>query len=373
MKDRTLGRTGVKVSEIGLGGHREGVESRSGVARTARFFLSTQERARAVGAAIDAGVTYFDTTYGCETASLGQSLKLLDRDGLFVSGMRVDFFANWLAEGGDIRAYTRREVEACVREFGFPAVDQFMLGAMEQGDPLAHPRSAMEDALDELGRLRDKGLIRFIGFSCHSSDYAARLLEAFPAFDTVMVPYNFVNRSAEGRLAAALQSTGAAWVAMKALVWHVYGLPVTVLRNLRPAPGRLAIDPSAAIAKLALRFILANPLVCSAVAAANTVEAARENTSASPAAQLTERDHATLAAYAGAMIAEDFVPLAIGGLLEDNLRVRANAFGLIRGKLGWDVPGIDWEAEDAPQQARRLAEGLLSRLKGDGRWAELIG
>ena len=143
MKYRVLGRTGVRVSEVGLGGHREGVETRSGIACTARFFLPAETRARVVGRAIDAGVTYFDTTYGCEAASLGESLRLLKRrDGLFVSGMRVDFFKNWLAEKTDIRPYTRREVEACLRGFGQPSIDQFLLGAMCMGDPLSHPQAS---------------------------------------------------------------------------------------------------------------------------------------------------------------------------------------------------------------------------------------
>ena len=52
-------------------------------------------------------------------------------------------------------------------------------------------------------------------------------LDGFPAFDAVMVPYNYVNRVAEGNLAKAVKKSGAALVAMKTHVWHVYGVPVT--------------------------------------------------------------------------------------------------------------------------------------------------
>ena len=87
MRSRLLGRSGIEVSEIGLGGHREGVEDRGGIARTARFFLSAQDRARVVGRAIDGGATYFDTTFGCEIESLGESLRILGRrDGLLNLG-----------------------------------------------------------------------------------------------------------------------------------------------------------------------------------------------------------------------------------------------------------------------------------------------
>ena len=116
MQYRTYGKTQQVVSEIGMGGHREGVETGDDLARNARFFLSAQERARVVGHAIDQGVTYFDTTFGTEIESLGESLRLLKRrDGLFVSGMRVDFFANMLKDPEGIRAYTRREVTPVYR------------------------------------------------------------------------------------------------------------------------------------------------------------------------------------------------------------------------------------------------------------------
>lgn len=367
---RILGRTGVRVSEVGLGGHREGVEARGGIAATARFFLSAQERARVVGRAIDAGVTYFDTTYGCEAASLGESLRLLKRrEGLYVSGMRVDFFKNWLAEKTDVRAYTRREVEVCLRDLNCGPLDQFLLGAMDMGDPLSHPRSILDDAIDELHQLRDEGKIRFIGFSCHEPDYAAAILKAFPAFDTVMTPYNVVNRQAEGKLADVLRESGAAWVAMKPLVWHVYGLPVTVLKNLPGVPGRFAIDRSVPIAHLALRFVLANSLLATCVPAVNTAAAMDENVAASGAGSLTAAQESVLTAYAAAMAAEEFVPLAIAGLLDDNMRVRSNAIAFVRRKFNWPVEGLDYEADDAPQRAGRVAREFINRLKQDPRWA----
>ncbi len=372
MKYRTLGRSGIRVSEVGVGGHREGVETQGGIDRTARFFASDQERARVIGAAIDAGITYFDSTYYCEIESLGQSLRLLGRrDGLIVSGMRVDFFANYLHERGDIRAYVRREVEGCLRAFGFDHVDQFICGAMEQGDPVSH-RPEMEDAIDELDRLRQQGKLRLIGFSTHEPDYGARLLSAFPAFDTAMVPYNFANRAAEGKLAAEVQSRTAALIAMKTLVWHIYGIPVTVLRHLRPAPGRLELCPDVPIGRLALQFVLANQQISTCVPAVNSIESARQNASAS-GRTLDAGELRSLEQYAAAMVAEDFVPLAIAALHEKNGRILANALGLLGRKLKLDLPSIDWGANDAQQKAQQVAKKVLRDLAADDQWAPLIG
>ena len=368
MKQRPFWRTARQVSEIGLGGHREGVEQGEGLARQARFHDSDQSRAAVIAEAIDRGVTYFDTTFGCEIASLGCSFRILGRrEGLFVSGMRVDFFSNYLREGqGDIRRYTRREVEGRLREFGFEHVEQFLLGALESGDPLAHPAGLIQDALEELDLCRKEGKIAHIGFSCHDSDYATRLLEAFPAFESVMTPYNFANRQAQGKLAGVLRATGKAWIAMKPLVWHVYGIPVTTLRHLQPVPGRLEFDACAPIAQLALRWILANPLVTTTVPAVNSIAAAREDAAASGMETLTPEEIRCLEQYATAMTAEDTKVLALAGMMEGNLRVRGFAMFLID-KFGLTYPEIDFDAQDAPHKMEAFARSALDKLAADGR------
>ena len=373
MKYRAFGRTGMEASEIGLGGHREGVDTGNGCARTARFHVTAQERAQVVGRAIDAGVTYFDSTYGCEIESLGQSLRLLGkRDGLVVSGMRVDFFGNLLGNSVDARTFTRREVEGRLRDFGFDHIDQFLLGALDGGDPLSHPRALLDDALDELDKLKKEGKVRFVGFSCHNPDYAARLIETFGRFDSVMTPYNFVNRAAEGRLAEVLRQTGIAWIAMKPLVWHIYGVPVTAIRNLRPAPGRLDFDPTAPIARLALQSVLANPLISTTVPSVNSVGAVDEDVAASDARPLSPADLRHLGQYAAAMTAEEMVPLAIGGLLEPNHRVQNCAIHELCRRLKWEMPKIDPAAADAHATTQREAGRLLSRLKAESHWADLV-
>lgn len=373
MKYRQYGRAGIEVSEIGLGGHREGVETENGILRNARFFRDSQERARVVGRAIDNGVTYFDSTFGCEIESLGESFRLLGkRDGLFVSGMRVDFFANLLADELDVRRYTRREVESRIREFGFDHIDQFVMGAMESGDPLSHPKSILDDAFDELYKMRDEGKLKYVGFSCHDPDYAARLLVEYANFDAVMVPYNFINRTAESNLADAVKMTGAAWIGMKSLVWQIYGIAACVIKHLLPVERRLEHDPNLPVARMAMQYILENPLLATCVPASNSIECVDENCQASGRDLLNEADHRALQAYAAANTAEDSVPLAIGGLFEYNARTLCMSISLLNRVLGIEVKHIDWAADDAETCAQQTAKEIIATLRSDPKWAPML-
>ena len=374
MNKRKYGRSEFAVSEVGVGGHREGVETGGGVARNARFFCSAEERARVVGRAMELGVTYFDTTFGCEIASLGESLRIVGRrDEAFVSAMRVDFYANLIRDEAGPREFTRREVESRLGEFGFDRVEQFMLGAIEAGDPMANGRSALEDAFVELANLKAEGKIGLVGFSCHSPDYAARVLEAFPDFDAVMTPYNFANTAAEGALAAALDRTRAAWIAMKPLVWRVYGIPVTVLRRLAPT-GDGAFDPRMPVASLALRFILQNPRVTTTVAAVNSRSEVEENASASGAGPLSADEVAELERYRAACDIDSHALLAMGGLLTENLRVRFMAIRHAEKALGLEPEGIDPSSDDAEERARAAASRVVDLLReGPARRALLQG
>ena len=221
----------------------------------------------------------------------------------------------------------------------------------------------LDEALDELFKLRDEGKCRFIGFSTHTPDYAARLLDTYPVFDAVMVPYNFANRAAEGALTNSLQKLGTALIAMKTHIWYIYGIPVTVLRHLNPVPGRVALDPTVSIGTYALQFVLQNPHITTCVPAMNTLNAVDENIAAASPSVLTDKARQHLQNYDDAMQAENLVPLAIGGLLENNMRVQFYAINLLNKQLGTAVLALDLAADDAEKQVKAHAAARLAMLK----------
>ena len=58
---------------------------------------------------------------------------------------------------------------------------------VEDVDTIMGPGGALETFLEA----RDKGLVRFLGFSAHSEDAAIALMDRF-AFDTILFPFNWV-------------------------------------------------------------------------------------------------------------------------------------------------------------------------------------
>jgi aryl-alcohol dehydrogenase-like predicted oxidoreductase len=375
---RNLGTQGPLISIIGMGGHREGYDTKPGLERNARFFRTHQERARIVGAAIDAGVTYFDTTFPCEMESLGKSLSLLDRrEGLFISGMRVDYLGNFLTYGekwnNDIKAYLRSEVEERFKESSLDFLDQFMLGAMEQGDPLSHP-ALMDETISVLNQLVDEGKIGRFGFSCHDQELAAKLLNKYPQFSTVMVPYNFANRKAEELLIPEIKKSGAAFVAMKSMVWAEYGIPVGALRSLPPLSGFVEHDPSVSVGSLALRWILSNPLVSTVIPAMNSLEEVNENTALGMEKDfsLDNQDNSQLEAFRKTSFSSNYVYLALAGLLSNNLRVRGHGIRVLSNQLGRDFDESLFDEEQGEEKAKKLANDLLELFSRDSDYARLL-
>ncbi len=181
-----LGRTGFKVSTMGLGA---GGPSRLGV----RSGRTEEESCRVVCAALDLGITLFDTSesYGTE-ALLGKALRQVKREDVVI--------CTKLHGGIDGRAKKEREVEATLDRsllhLGTDYIDVYMMHAIgaKRYDAIAVP------LLPSLQKMKDKGKIRAIGITeCFGVDSGHKMLQralADDAYDVIMVGFNMLNTSA---------------------------------------------------------------------------------------------------------------------------------------------------------------------------------
>lgn len=189
MEYRILGRTGLKVSTMGVGA---GGHSRLGQ----RYNRSTAESAAIIRQALDAGVNFIDTAevYGTEEI-VGQAIQGIDRDTVVLStkkstGQRIT--------PADVQA----SLEASLGRLGVDYIDIYHLHGvtLDDYDYLLH------EIVPALHRLRDQGKIGHVGITERfGSDTQHIMLERAlqdNVWDVMMVGFNLLNQSARERVFA---------------------------------------------------------------------------------------------------------------------------------------------------------------------------
>lgn len=203
---RPLGRSGLVVSAVGLGGNNFG---RAGTA------TQTQQGADAViGAALDAGVNLIDgaDVYGAHRGLseevLGRALEgrrdrfvLATKFGMDMEGANGP---DWGARGS--RRYVRSAVEASLRRLRTEWIDLYQLHAPD-------PITPIEETLDVLGDLVHEGKVRYIGHSnlagwqIAEAEFVARLGGGV-RFISAQNEYNLLARGAEAEVLPAVRAYG---------------------------------------------------------------------------------------------------------------------------------------------------------------------
>ena len=209
MEYRTLGRTGLRVSLLGLG---SGGASRLGQA----YQASTEAITRLVRRALDAGVNLIDTapSYAHSEALLGEALAGVPRDQYVLSTkfqpQRRD---GGLREPDELRA----SLEASLRALRTDAVDVFYLHGI--GPQIYAP--VVERFVPPLLAAREAGRIRFLGLTeRYQTDHAhAAPLRAIQDghFDVLMVGLNLLSPAAVLSVLPAAQAANIGIVVMCAV------------------------------------------------------------------------------------------------------------------------------------------------------------
>jgi len=198
---RTLGKTGLKVSEIGFGGHswayKKVPDGKGGLRR-----VSVDEAEKMIAAGLQMGVNYFDScTSLYESSTPGQALhRLGKRDKVLISIRVTHKMKGIKADQQEIYKWTEERLKLWKTDY----VDFCLLCNTEKDTP----RSGYWDmsySIEALDKLKEQGKIRFTGFGCHFTPEL--FLEAFDKFgdyfDVCSLPYNIRHRAAEKIIPAA--------------------------------------------------------------------------------------------------------------------------------------------------------------------------
>jgi len=282
MKYRVLGRTGFRVSELGLGGHEYArflnpshfpgarkLEEKVGVEE----LLETQgPRTELIKRAIDAGVNYFDTGIVEEAQSLGLALKTLGRRSEVYIAAEAIFPFRRLKESPRPRwrDVITEGVEDRLRTLETDYIDVFNIHMPEDG----YSPERLEVTVEALREAKDQGRIRAIGAATHELGFLAELMRKYDCFDSVMVPYNYHDQEAGRVLFSLCKALDIGVVVMKPLCWPYYGISFAHF-----APSGLE-TAGYTPAQTSLRWILKSPEASTVVPAANTLTELEENLAA---------------------------------------------------------------------------------------------
>ncbi|MET3511944.1 MULTISPECIES: aldo/keto reductase [Plantibacter] len=203
---RPLGRSGLLVSAVGIGCNNFG--------REGTVTESLDGTRAVVDAAIDAGVTLFDTAdiygreYGLSERLLGQAIAgRRDEIVLATKFGHVDYespIPNWGAKGS--RRYIRLAVEGSLRRLRTDWIDLYQLHTPDPFTPIEETIAALDELVHE-GKIRYAGHSNFAGWQLTEADWAARTA-GHPAFISAQNEYSLLVRGAERELFPAMRAAG---------------------------------------------------------------------------------------------------------------------------------------------------------------------
>ena len=198
---RVLGKTGLKVSEIGFGGHSWAyprVPTADGSLRK----VTVDEAVEMIRAGLELGVNFLDSCTALEESSTpGEAIKRLKARDRVIISVRVSHKMKGRKEDRDeIYEWTERRLKLWQTEH----VDLCLL-CNSTGDTLQSGYWDMSYSIEALDKLKQQGKIRYTGFGCHFTP--ALFLQAIDKFgdyfDICSMPYNVRHRAAETVFPAA--------------------------------------------------------------------------------------------------------------------------------------------------------------------------
>lgn len=292
MKQNTLGRAPVQVSEIGYGCMSLGHDH--------------QQNARLLHRALELGVTFFDTAdlydKGFNEESVGRAFRGV-RDQVVIA---TKVGNRWREDGSGwdwdaSPTYLRRAVEESLKRLQTDYIDLYQLHGGTLGDDLYGVVETFED-------LQARGLIRAYGVSSVRPNVIREWAKR-SGMASVMTQYSLVDRRPEEAVLDSLHQNGVSVIARGPVAKGILSKDGAArVQNgfLDHAPETLELaraalqaleTPERTVAQLALRYALAHPAVATVVPGASTAGQLEENAGAA-GVTLGEAELAALRALA---------------------------------------------------------------------------
>ncbi len=309
MQYRRLGRTGLRVSEVGFGAWAIGGPSKLGETVIGWGEVDDAVSLRAIEAAYEAGVTFFDTSdaYGAGRSEilLGKALRT-KRDSVVIAtkaGNRtVD--GRWVKDFS--KAWILQALDASLGRLGMDHVDLLQLHSPTE------TADYRDEAFEALELLKAQGKIRYYGVSVGPAAHGPWVIRNTRA-DTIQVVYNLLEREPERELRPLAQAQGVGIIARVPLAsgfltgkftadarfpaddHRAKTYPPEKIRDMVAQVAKLGFLTAGSrktLAQAALQYCLPHPAVSTIIPGAKTPEQARHNAAASDGVLLTAEEAA---------------------------------------------------------------------------------
>jgi aryl-alcohol dehydrogenase-like predicted oxidoreductase len=198
MTYRNLGDSGLRVSKIGIGCNNFGMR------------IDAAATERVVGAALDHGITLFDTSdsYGDSEIFLGAALGSRREETViatkFGSDLRGANGPDWGSRGS--RRYIRKAVERSLTRLATDYIDLYQIHMPDPSTPIEETLAALTELVNE-GKVRYIGNSNFAGWQIADAEWIART-NGTARFVSAQNHYNLIERAAEGDVLPACERFG---------------------------------------------------------------------------------------------------------------------------------------------------------------------
>jgi aryl-alcohol dehydrogenase-like predicted oxidoreductase len=256
---RRLGKTGLMISEVSLGGHGSlGLENRAGVL----------ERAA------ELGINYLDTNIVEECEQYGNALRG-KRDNWHIG------FASWpqkLTEEYEKELSGERflsEIDARLKHYKTDMLDIWRPVGATWGEGqtsiptmlMVSPR-VLDMVVDTFEKVQKQGKVRYLGISAHNPKLFRRVLNEYPQFSVIIFPYLFLTEElGGGSLLELAQAKNVGVIGLKP-----FGAGTTF--GIKPREIKGNVDPNAHVL---VKKMLQEPRITAVIPGVNTVAQLEEN------------------------------------------------------------------------------------------------
>lgn len=212
-----LGKTGLRVSEVGFG-------------CIPIIRLSMEDAAVVLRHAFERGITFYDTAnlYRDSEAKIGQAL----------SPFRNKIALATKTTSRDARGF-RDHLEKSLRMLKTDYIDLYQFHQVANNSEWNKIREE-GGAWEEAQKAKAEGKIRFLGITSHNLQMAVKLVET-DLFSAIQIPFNFIETEAKDKLYPLALGRGVGIIAMKPFAGGVIDQASLAFKYLRQYPDILPI------------------------------------------------------------------------------------------------------------------------------------